>query len=107
MQNKGLINKLYRPIEASNTTLNPPSPKSTPLQSKTPPAEENNSINKSIPPSLNRSLPATPIVKPNTFPRVLSICNSYLNAKLEALKTKLCEKIMAMKSHILWMGFDL
>ena len=43
MQNKGLINNLYRPIEASNITSK--TPQSTPSQSKTPPAEENNFIN--------------------------------------------------------------
>ena len=56
IQNKGLINKLYRPKEASNTTSK--TPQSTPSQSKTKPAEENHfitindSVNKSIPPSL-------------------------------------------------------
>ena len=87
MQSKGLINKLY------NTTLK--TSQSTPSQAKAPPAEEkhfitiNDSINKSITPSLNRSLPATPIVEPNTTLSVLSIGNSSLNATLEALETKL------------------
>ena len=105
MQNKDLINKPYRPIEASNTTSK--TPQSTHSQFKTPPAEENHfitindSINKSIPPSLNRSLPATPIVEANTTPRVLSIGNSSSNAKLEALETKLCGKIMAVKSYFM------
>ena len=93
MQSKDLINKLYRLIETNNTTWK--TPQSTPSQSKTPPAEEkhfitiNDSINKSITPSLNRSLPATPIVEPNTTLRVLSIGNSSLNARLEAPETKL------------------
>ena len=39
MQNKDLINKLYRPIEPSNTTSR--TPHSTPSKSATPPAEEN------------------------------------------------------------------
>ena len=105
MQNKGLINKPYRPIEASNTTLK--TPQSTTPQSKAPPAEENHfvtvndSINKSILASLNRSLPATMIVEPNTTPHVLSIGNSSLNAKLEDLETKLCGEIMAMKSYFM------
>ena len=105
MQNKGIIDKLCRPIEASNTTSR--IPQSTLSQSKTPPAEENhfitinNSINKSIPPSLNRSLPATPIVGPNTTPRIFSIGKSFLNDKLEALETKLCGKIIAMKSYFM------
>ena len=82
-------------------------PQSTPSQSKTLPAEKshfitiNDSINKSIPPSLNRTLPATSFVEPNTTPPVLSIGNSSLNAKLEALETKLCGKIMAMKSYFM------
>ena len=105
IQNKGLINKLYRPIEATNTTSK--TAQSTPSQSKTPLAEENHfiiindSINKSIPPSLNRSLPATPIVEPSTTPPVLSICNSSLNSQLESLETKLCGKILAIKSYFM------
>ena len=105
MQNKGLINKLYRPIEASNTTSK--TPQSNLSQSKTPLVEENNfitindSIDKSILPSLNRSLPATPFVEPNTTPRVLPIGNSSLNSKLGALETKLCGKVMAMKSYFM------
>ena len=102
MQSNGLINKLYRPMEVNNTTSK--TLQSTHSQSKTPPAEENHfitindSINKSILPSLNRSLPVTPIVEPNTTPCVLSIGNFSLNVKLEALETKLFGKIMAMKS---------
>ena len=46
-------------------------------------------------------MPATPIVGPNTTPRVFSIGNSSLNDKLEALETKLCGKIMAMKSYFM------
>ena len=105
IQNKGLINKLYRPKEASNTTSK--TPQSTPSQSKTKPAEENHfitindSIDKSIPPLLNRSFPATPIVEPNTTSRVLSIGNFSLNAKLAALEAKLCGKIMAMKLYFM------
>ena len=41
----------------------------------------------------------TPIVEPNITSRVLSIGNSSLNAKLEALETKLCRKIIAVKSY--------
>ena len=58
-------------------------------------------INKPIPPSLNRSVPATPIVEPNTTPHVLCIDNSSFNAKLKALETKLCGKIMAIKSYFM------
>ena len=105
MQNKGLINKLYRPIKASNTTSK--TPQSNLSQSKTPLVEENNfitindSIDKSILPSLNRSLPATPFVEPNITPRVLPIGNSSLNSKLGALETKICGKVMAMKSYFM------
>ena len=72
MQSKSLINKLYRPIETINTT------------SKTP-----------------QSTPSTVIVELNTTLRVLSIGSSSLNARLEALETKLCEKFMAMKSYFM------
>ena len=105
MQSKGLITKLYRPIETNNTTSK--TPQSTTYQSKTPPAEENHfitindSINKSIPQSLNRSLPANQIVELNTTLYVLSIGNSSLNARLEALETELYRKIMAMKSYFM------
>ena len=58
-------------------------------------------INKSIPPLLNRSLPATPIVEPNTILHVLSIGNSSMNARLETLEKKLCRKIMEMKSYFM------
>ena len=43
----------------------------------------------------------TPIVEPNITSRVLSIGNSSLNAKLEALETKLCRKIITVKSYFL------
>ena len=43
----------------------------------------------------------TPIVEPNITLRVLSIGNSSLNAKLEALETKLCRNIIAVKSYFL------
>ena len=105
MHSKGLINKIYRPIEANNTTLK--TSQFTLCQSKTPPAEKNHfitindSINKTMPPLLNRSLSATSIVEPNTTPRVLSIGNSSLIAKLKALEVKLCRKIMAMKPYFM------
>ena len=105
MKDKSLIKKLYRPIEASNTTSK--TPQSTPSQSNTSPAEENNFIaindsnNKSIPPSLDRSLPATSIVDPNTTSHVLPIGNSSLNEKLKRLETKLFGKIMAMKLYLM------
>ena len=93
MQDNGLINKLYRPIEKSQIT--PDTHQSTPSRSKTPPASENHRI------TINRSLPATPLTQSNTTPRILSLENSSLNAKLESLESKLCGKIMAMKSHFM------
>ena len=105
MQDNGLINKLYRPIEKSQIT--PDTHQSTPSRSKTPPASENHritindSINRSILSSINRSLPATPLTQSNTTPRILSLENSSLNAKLESLESKLCGKIMAMNSHFM------
>ena len=110
MQSKGLIhNKLYWPMEANNTTSK--SPQSTSWQSKTTPAEENHFIkindfiNKSLPPSRNRSLPGTPIVEPNT-PRVY-----YL---LVILPWMLGSKLMKWNvvklwkwSDTLWRSFDL
>ena len=105
MQSKGLFNKLYRLIETSNTATK--TPQSTPSQFKTPSAEENHfitindSVNKSILPSLIRSLSETPIVEPNTTPSVLSIGISSLNARLEGLETKLCGEIVAIKSYFM------
>ena len=46
-------------------------------------------------------MPATPIAEPNTIPHVLSIGNYSLNAKLEALETKFCGKIMPMKPYFM------
>ena len=46
-------------------------------------------------------MPATPIIEPNTTPRVLSIGNSSLNARLKALETKIYGKIMAMKPYFM------
>ena len=62
MQDNGLINKLYRPIEKSQIT--PDTHQSTPSRSKTPPASENhrNTINDSI----NRSI--------LSFHRLIGLC---------------------------------
>ena len=106
MQRKGLINKLCRPTETSHIT--PTTSQSIPLQHKTPPdtdihscANINDSINKSIQSSTNKSLTATPFAQQTTTPRILSMGNSSLNTKLESLESKLCGKIMAMKSHFM------
>ena len=101
MQAKGLINK-------SNRLISPKTPVSNPSPAQVSPDPVNDtsindsidkSLNKSIPPSINRSLPPTPIANVNTTPRLLSISNSTLNAKLESLESKLYGKIIAMKSY--------
>ena len=91
MQGKGLINQLYRPID---TTATSKAPHPTPSQSVISPIAENHVndssdndiINKPIP-SINRSLPATPMAGINTTPRVITIGNSSLNAKFESLES--------------------
>ena len=102
MQGKGLINKSSRLIGPKTPVSNP-----SPAQVSPDPVNDtsiindsiNKSLNKSIPPSINRSLPPTPIANVNTTPRLLSISNSTLNAKLESLESKLYGKIIAMKSY--------
>ena len=102
-QVNGLINQLYRPIDTAVTSN---APLSTPSQSLISPISENHvndtsdndSIHKPIP-SITRSLPATPMAEIKTTPRVLTIGNSSLNAKFESLESKLCRKIIAMKSY--------
>ena len=99
MQAKGPINK-------SNRLISPKTPASNPSPAQVSPDPVNDtsiindsiskSLNKSIPPSINRSQPPTPIVNVNTTPRLLSISNSTLNAKLESLEYG---KIIAMKSY--------
>ena len=103
-QGKGLINQLYRPTDTAITSK---APHSTPSQSVISPIAENhvydtsdNIIYKTIP-SINRSLPATPMVEINTTPRVLTTGNSSLNATFESLESKLCGKIIAMKSYLI------
>ena len=58
----------------------------------------NDMIDKHIP-SINRSLPATPMAGINTTPRVLIRGNSSLNAKFESLESKLHGEIIAIKSY--------
>ena len=102
MQAKGLINKSNRLISPKTPVSN-----SSPAQVSPDPVNDtsiindsiNKSLDKSIPPSINRSLPPTPIANVNTTPRLLSISNSTLNAKLESLESKLYGKIIAMKSY--------
>ena len=79
MQGKCLINQLYKPI---NTAITSKAPHSTPSQSLISSIAENHVndtsdndiVNKPIP-SINRSLPATPMNGTNTTPRVLTIEN--------------------------------
>ena len=103
LQGKGLINQLYRPIDTAVTSK---APHSTTSQSVISPLAENHVhdtsdndiINKPIP-SINRSLPATPMAGINTTPRVLTTGNSSLNAKFESLESKLYGEIIAIKSY--------
>ena len=105
LQGNGLINQLNRPIDTAITSK---APLSTPSQSLISPISENHvndtsdndSIHKPIP-SITRSLPATPMAEIKTTPRVLTIGNSSLNAKFESLESKLCRKIIAMKSYLI------
>lgn len=53
-----------------------------------------------MPLSINESLPATPIAGVNICLQFPSISNLVMNAKLEQLESKLCGKIMAMKSYV-------
>ena len=100
-----MINQLYRPID---TAIPSKAPHSTPSQSVISTTAEkhvndttdNDIINKPIP-SINRSLPATPMAGINTIYRVLTIGNSSLNAKFESLESKLYGKIIAMKSYFI------
>ena len=92
LQGKGLINQLYRPIDTAITSK---APHSTTSQSVISPIAENyvhgtsdNDIDKPIP-SINRSLPATPMAGINTTPRVFTTRNSSLNAKFESLESTL------------------
>ena len=97
LQGKSLINQLYRPID---TTILSKAPHSTTSQSVISPTAENHVhdtsdndivtsvsdiINKPIP-SINTSLPATPMAGINTYPRVLTTANYSLNAKFESLE---------------------
>ena len=97
-----MVNQLYRPID---TVITSKATHSTTSQSVISPIAENhvndtsdNIINKPIP-SINRSLPATPMAGINTTPRVLTTGNSSLNAKFESLESKLQREIIAIKSY--------
>ena len=98
LQRKGLINQLYRTVDTAITSK---APHSTTSQSVISPIAENhvhgtsdNDIDKPIP-SINRSLPATPMAGINTPPRVLITGNSSLNA----IESKLYGEIIAINSY--------
>ena len=95
LQSKGLINQLYRPINITVTSKGPhpttsQSVISSIAENHVHDTSDNDIINKTIP-SINRSLPATPMAGINTTPRVLTTGNSSLNAKFESLESKLRE----------------
>ena len=110
LQGKGLINQLYRPIDTAVTSKGPHPTTSQSVISSI--AENhvhdtsdndivtsiNDIINKTIP-SINTSLPATPMAGINTTPRVLTKGNSSLNAKFESLESKLHGEIIAIKLY--------
>ena len=104
-----MIHQLYRPID---TAITSEAPHSNTSQSVISPIAENHVhdtsdndivtsvndiINKPIP-SINRSLPATPMAGINTT-RVPTTGNSSLNAKFESLESKLYGEIIAIKSY--------
>ena len=105
-----MINQIYRPIDAAVTSKGH---HPTTSQSVISPIAENHVhdtsdndivksvndiINKRIP-SINKSLPATPMAGINTTPRVLTTENSSLNAKFKSLESKLHGEIIAIKSY--------
>ena len=98
VKSKCLISKFNRLVNIA-TTSKTPEPTSSQVETSTIPENNvndisiNNSINSFIPPSIKRSLPATPIAIMNTTPRLLSIINSAMNAKLEQLECKTCGKL--------------
>ena len=102
---KGLIKQFYRPID---TAVISKAPHSTPSQSVTSPIVknqfngniDNDIIDKPII-SISKSLLATSMAGINTTPCVLTIGNSSLDPKFESLESKLCGKIIAMKSYFI------
>ena len=62
-------------------------------------------INRTIATPMNRTLPPTPSARSNITPintqRLLFVNSPSLNTKLESLDSKLCGKIMAMKSYFI------
>ena len=110
MQADGLIKKYNWSIN-TDTTLTTPTPSPIPKNQERQNNDNsiNNSsvsmINRSIATPMNRTLPPTPSagssITPINTQRLLSVNSPGLNTKLESLKSKLCSKIMAMKSYFI------
>ena len=95
-QAKGMIKKFNGPVNIAATFETPESThsrieKSTILGNY---ISTTGSINKSIPRSINRSLP---IADANTSARFPSISNSFMIDKFEKLESELCGEIIAIK----------
>ena len=102
LHGEGLINQIYRPTD---TAITSEAHHYTPSQSVISPIAENhvndtsdNDIINKPNPSINRSLPVTPMARINTIGRVLTIGNSSLSAKFESLESKLFGEIISVKS---------
>ena len=105
LHGKGLINQIYRPTD---TAITSEADHYTPSQSVISPIAENhvndtsdNDIINKPNPSINRSLPVTPMARINTIGRVLTIENSSLRAKFELLESKLFGEIISVKSYFI------
>ena len=88
MQGNGLINKLYRPID---TTVTSKAPHSTPLTI----------LNITYCGKLMTLVPIILWNKHYSTLCVFTVGNSSLNAQFESLESKLCGKIMEMKSYFI------
>ena len=105
LHGKGLISQIYRPTDTAITSK---APHYTPSQFVISPIAENhvndtsdNDIINKANPSINRSLPATPMAGINTIGRVLTIGNFSLSAKFESLESKLFGEIISVKSYFI------
>ena len=91
LQAKGLISKFNKPIDIATAS------KLLFLVLHVNDISNNESINRSIPALINRSLFSARAAHVNTTPRFLPINNATTNARLEQLEYRLSVKIMAMK----------
>ena len=113
MQADGLINKHNRPINTDTVLTTPTPPRietcTVPKNQESQNNDNNDSsvsmINRSIATPMNRTLPPTPSAGSNITPintqRLLFVNSPSLNTKLESLESKLCGKIIAMKSYFI------